>query len=91
LLWKYDRRAGRWIELTRHVGQGTEWQEAFKAIAFREIGRNAPPIDAAAAAAVSGRVLCVLDSELELLGSEERMLVMNYVYQEFSARAVTYA
>jgi len=90
LLWKYDKTRGRWTELARHIGQGAEWQEAFKTIAFREIARDAPPIDAATAAAVSGRVLGVLDSELELLGSADRLLVMNYVYQEFSARAVQY-
>lgn len=90
LLWRYDRERGRWTELARHTGQGAEWQESFKTIAFREIARDTQPIDAAAAAAVSGRVLGVLDSELELLGSADRLLVMNYVYQEFSARAVQY-
>jgi hypothetical protein len=90
VLWKYDPARARWSELLKYTGQGTEWQDAFKRTAFREIARETPPVDAATAAAVSGRVLGVLDSELELLSAADRLLVMNYIYQEFSARAIAF-
>lgn len=90
LLWRYDAAAGAWRELIRCTSQGADWIEQMKPIALREIARSAEPIDARHAADVSGRVLGVLDQALERLGSDERHLVMAFVYQAFSARNTAY-
>jgi hypothetical protein len=91
LLWRFDRARRCWVELIRATCQGADWIEQLKPIAFAELGRALAPPDPNAAAGISGRVLSVLDHELEMLGAGDRHLVMAFVYQEFSARAVAFA
>jgi hypothetical protein len=92
LLWRYDRKNALWVELARCTGQdGGDWIEYIKPIARLELARDAEPIDARHAAAVSVLVLAALDLELEKLSTEDRHLVMSFVYREFTARATHYA
>jgi hypothetical protein len=95
LLWRYERSRAAWVELIKCTCQGADWIEQLKPIAIAELGRAVLPVTmeeaAAQAASVTGRVLGVLDHELEMLGPRDRHLVMTFVYQEFSARAVAYA
>ena len=88
LLWRYDRARSCWVELVKCTSQGADWIEQLKAIALQELARGESPGNVVNAAGVSG---CVLDHELEMLSPIDRHLVMSYVYQEFSARAVAYA
>ena len=93
LLWRYDRALGSWVELVRSVSRGAEWVERIKAVALLELGLPVladNPADPASAAGITDRVLSLLDRELEMLGPHERHLVMDYCYQEFSARAAAY-
>jgi hypothetical protein len=94
LLWRYDRAGACWVELIRATSQGADWIAHLKPIALAELRRGVPPPDAAnsanAAAGISGRVLSVLDHELEMLGAGERHLVMAFVYQAFTSRAVAF-
>jgi hypothetical protein len=91
LLWRYERETGEWVALLRYTGQGTEWIAPIKRRALAELARTEPPISCTHASDVCVRVLAALDHELELLDNENRHLVMSFVYQEFSARAVAYA
>lgn len=93
LLWRYDRARGAWVEIARSVSRGAEWIERIKAVALLELGLPvlpADPADTASAAGITDRVLGLLDRELERLCPQDRHLVMNFVYQEFSARAAAY-
>lgn len=91
ILWRYCRAAGKWNEIARCVSQGAEWMHHMKAIAIAELGREGVAADPRQAATVSGRVLGMLDAELERMDTLERHLVMSFVLQEFSARAVAYS
>lgn len=91
VLWRYDQARGEWMELIRAVSEGADWIEHLKPIALAELGRAKTPADANAAACVTCRVLQALDHELEMLGPGDRHLVMAFVYQEFSVRAVAFA
>ena len=89
VLWRYDR--GRFIEIARCISQGADWVATLRPLALAEIGRERAPVDAHAAAAISERLLGVLDLELERLSEAEKVLLMNLIYQEFSARAAAFA
>ncbi len=91
LLWRYERESGRWVALLKCTGQGTDWIAPVKQRALAELARTAPPLSCTHASDVCVRVLAALDHELELLDTVNRHLVMSFVYQEFSARAVAYA
>jgi hypothetical protein len=90
VLWRYDRGRGCWDELIRATSQGMDWIEQLKAVALQELGRTIAPFDASAAHCVSRRVLGALDHELEMLDADDRLLVMSFVYQEFTSRALAF-
>jgi len=93
LLWKLERDelGSRWIELARCLTQSADWIDQVRPIAMRELARTAPAFDPSTAADISGRVVGMLDHELEMLGPADRHLVMSFIYQQVAARAVTYA
>jgi hypothetical protein len=90
LLWRYDCARHEWIELVRCVSEATEWLDHLRPVALMQLARNAPPADPSSAASISARIIGALDQELERLDGEDRHLVMSFVYQAFSARAVSY-
>lgn len=86
VLWRYEWPRNAFVEVVRCVSQGNEWLDHMRPIAMREIGLQEVR-DALLAEKVTGRVLAVLDAELETLGTDDRGLVMNFVYEQFTARA----
>lgn len=91
ILWRFELVRSEWTEVARAVSQGDDWRAYLVPIAFAEISRGAPPRDATYAAGVCGRILGALDSELDRLTIDDRNMVMHFVYEQFTARAVTYA
>jgi hypothetical protein len=85
VLWRYDLHRREWAELCRASSVGAEWVEYLKPAILAEL-RNEPrcPVDAAARA--SGKVLMLLDGELDQLSDEERRLAMTLVYEQVTAR-----
>lgn len=90
LLWRYDGARGQWIELVRCHSERAEWIEHLRPVALEVLGRVPVLVDGEVAARISARVVGVLDQELERLTCNERHVVMAFVYQAFSARAVAY-
>jgi hypothetical protein len=91
ILWRFELLKSEWVEVARASSQSDDWQMHLVPIAFAEINRQAPPRDATYATAVCRRVLGALDSELDRLTIDDRDMVMHFVYEQFTARAVTYA
>jgi hypothetical protein len=91
ILWRYELVRTEWVEVARAVSDNDDWHTHLVPIAFAEINRGTPPRDAKYAAAVCGRILGALDSELDRLTIDDRDMVMHFVYEQFTARAITYA
>lgn len=91
ILWRYDLVRCEWVEVTRALAKDAGWLVQIVPVAYEEIARNSPPRDATYAAAVSRRILDALDNELDRLTIDDRDLVMHFVYEQFTARAVTYS
>jgi hypothetical protein len=85
VLWRYERKRNAFTEIVRSVSQGKDWLDAIRYVAMREIGR-VEIRDPLLAENACGRVLAVLDAELEILTREDRGLVMSFVYEQFTAR-----
>jgi hypothetical protein len=91
VLWRFNAQRGEFDEIARAVSQGPEWFYHLAPIALREIEKNAAPtpIDfVQVAAAVTSRVLAILDTELDSLEDEGRDRVMSFLYDQFTARLV---
>ena len=91
ILWRFELVRSEWAEVARAVSQGDDWRTYLVPIAFAEINRGSPPRDATYAAGVCSRILGALDSELDRLTIDDRNMVMHFIYEQFTARAVTYA
>lgn len=87
VLWRYEVYAHTWREVARASAVGAEWVENFRAMALIEMSRKrAEPVDVATR--VSGRVLVMLDSEMDSLADDERLLAMSLIYEQVTARLV---
>lgn len=87
ILWRYEVNAHMWREIARTSSVGADWVEHLRPIALVEIGRKrAEPVDVATR--VSGRVLVMLDGELDSLAEDERLLAMSLIYEQVTARLV---
>jgi hypothetical protein len=89
ILWRYERKRNAFVEVVRCVSQGLEWIDYIRPVAITEMGLIEVR-DAFIAQKVVGRVLAMLDAELETLGSDDCALVMGFVYEQFIARATTH-
>jgi hypothetical protein len=83
VLWRFENE--RWVEIARTLSVGAEWIPHMLAIALRELGGPAA-IDPALAEKVADRFLSILDRELMELGAGDRALVLNFVFEQVSAR-----
>jgi len=89
VLWRYDPARRVFAEILRSLSQGRDWIDNIRPAAIRLLAPEKLP-DADLAARVSGLVLGQLDTELEKLDVEHRSLVMHFVYEQFTARAVAF-
>jgi hypothetical protein len=84
VLWKFE--IGQWVELARVSSQGPEWVHHLKPIVLREL-RVAPVNYIALATDATGRVLALLDAELDAMDEDEgRERIMFLLYDRFTAR-----
>lgn len=87
VLWRFDAKRAEFREIARCVTQGPEWFAHLAPIARREIERGSPPVNHVEVAhAVTGRVLALLDGELETLEDEGRDRVMSFLYDQVVGR-----
>jgi hypothetical protein len=86
VLWRYEIARNAFTEVLRCVSQGADWLAHMRPAVIAELGRTETR-DAKAAANLSGRVLALLDAELELLSDDERAVAMLFVYEQLAARA----
>jgi hypothetical protein len=90
VLWRFDTDGLVWEEIARTLSQDAGWIMNLIPIALRELGGPAA-VDAALAADVSAGVLSRLDAELGALAQSDRDLVLNLVFEQVTARMVTYS
>jgi hypothetical protein len=84
VLWRFEPERG-WVEIARTLCVGAEWIPLLLPIAQRELGGPAR-VDSDLAAKVADVFLCRLDDELKELGAGDRGLVLNFVFEQVSAR-----
>lgn len=89
VLWKYDAAGQDWIEIARVISQGPEWVMHLLPI-VQQLLANPGVNFAEVAVEASGRVLALLDRELDVLEDEGRGRVMSFIFDQFASRAVEY-
>lgn len=89
LLWRWDTVKGKkerqWLELARISAEGLEWVDTLRRIAMGAMSGCGPKREAAAPAATA-RVLSALESELEILDTEDRRNLLGLLYEQFLGR-----
>jgi hypothetical protein len=83
LLWRYDPELPGWREIARASAVGIEWVDTLKPVAARYLAASEPPSTGADATA---RVLCVLESELEPLQSNDRRNLLGMLWEQVLGR-----
>jgi hypothetical protein len=86
LLWRYDVARSEWIEIARASAVSLERVEILKSAATQHLAIVKPTLKTSAEAV--SRVLCALESELEVLQDGERRGLMGLLYEQFTARLV---
>jgi hypothetical protein len=85
ILWRWDRERREWRELMRVQAIGSEWVEAMKHAALRELrDPNLSGVDQARAAAV--RIFVLIDDEISLLERDAGRELVGMLWEQFAAR-----
>jgi hypothetical protein len=87
VLWRYDWAGHEWIEIARVTSQGPEWLCHLMPIIRSELNAR-PPNCVEAAQAATGRVMALMDAELDLLELEGRDRMVSFLYDRFTARMI---
>jgi hypothetical protein len=86
ILWRYNRDSRDWTQLASASAEGLEWVDTLRRVALRNLSGAVAP--AVAAHGATSRILTALESELEVLDTDSRHLLLGMLYEQFTARLV---
>jgi hypothetical protein len=85
ILWRFDRARQAWDEVVRITSDGSHWYADLAPIVERELVPAAVDNVAEARAAI-GRLVALIDGELDALAEEGREHALAFLYDEVAAR-----